>query len=63
MFTSRAPIGYMAIALNGIATNQGFKSLVPKDSMKSEYLYQYLKRITPYIQSISSGSNVRRSYR
>ncbi len=56
LFTSRAPIGYMAISLNDIATNQGFKSLVPRKNMKSEYLYQYLKRITPYIQSISSGS-------
>jgi type I restriction enzyme S subunit len=56
LFTSRAPIGYLAIALNDIATNQGFKSLVPKGNMKSEYLYQYIKRITPYIQSISSGS-------
>jgi type I restriction enzyme S subunit len=56
LFTSRAPIGYVAIALNEIATNQGFKSLIPKNGMKSEYLYQYVKRITPYIQSISSGS-------
>jgi type I restriction enzyme S subunit len=56
LFTSRAPIGYVAIALNDIATNQGFKSLVPKDNMKSEYLYQYIRKITPYVQSISSGS-------
>jgi type I restriction enzyme S subunit len=56
LFTSRAPIGYAAIALNDIATNQGFKSLVPKDNMKSEYLYQFIKKITPYVQNISSGS-------
>ncbi len=29
LFTSRAPIGYVAIAANPIATNQGFKSIVP----------------------------------
>jgi type I restriction enzyme S subunit len=56
LFTSRAPIGYCAIALNEIATNQGFKSLVPKNHMKSEYIYQYITRITPFIQSISGGS-------
>ena len=56
LFSSRAPIGFMAIALNNISTNQGFKSLVPKENMKSEYLYQFVKMITPYIQSISSGS-------
>ena len=29
LLTSRAPIGYVVIAENGICTNQGFKSLVP----------------------------------
>ena len=29
LFTSRAPIGYVVIAVNPIATNQGFKSIVP----------------------------------
>ena len=29
LFTSRAPIGYVAIATNPISTNQGFKSIVP----------------------------------
>lgn len=56
LFTSRAPIGYVAIALNSITTNQGFKSLIPKNKMQTEYLYQYLRMITPYIQSISCGS-------
>jgi len=29
VFSSRAPIGYVAIAINEISTNQGFKSVVP----------------------------------
>lgn len=33
LFTSRAPIGYVAIAKNQVCTNQGFKSLVCKDSI------------------------------
>ena len=31
LFSSRAPIGYIAIAENEVSTNQGFKSLIPKD--------------------------------
>ena len=31
LFSSRAPIGYIAIADNDISTNQGFKSIVPFD--------------------------------
>lgn len=30
LFSSRAPIGYVSIALNEICTNQGFKSFIPK---------------------------------
>jgi type I restriction enzyme S subunit len=56
LFTSRAPIGYLVIALNDITTNQGFKSLIPKANMRTEYLYQSIRKLTPYIQSISSGS-------
>ncbi len=56
LFTSRAPIGYIAIALDEICTNQGFKSLVPKEEIWSEYIYQSIKRMTPYIKNISSGS-------
>jgi type I restriction enzyme S subunit len=29
LFSSRAPIGYVAIAANELSTNQGFKSFVP----------------------------------
>lgn len=56
LFSSRAPIGYIAIAENEICTNQGFKSLVPKDGMVSEYLFQYLKLKTDDIEAISTGS-------
>ena len=29
LFSSRAPIGYVAIASNDLCTNQGFKSIIP----------------------------------
>jgi type I restriction enzyme S subunit len=56
LFSSRAPIGYCAIAENEITTNQGFKSLVPEEGMDSEYLYQFLKRNLPVIESRAHGS-------
>jgi len=56
LFSSRAPIGYITIAENPVSTNQGFKSLIPKSDMKTEYLYQYIKMITPDIESRASGS-------
>ena len=31
LFSTRAPVGYVAIAENEISTNQGFKSIVLKD--------------------------------
>ncbi len=33
LLSSRAPIGYIAIAENEISTNQGFKSLIVKDKV------------------------------
>ena len=42
LFSSRAPIGYIAIASNPICTNQGFKSVIPSDSIDSLFLYYLL---------------------
>src|SRR5438093_10425910 len=33
LFSSRAPIGYVAIAANPVTTNQGFRSFVPSDEL------------------------------
>ena len=44
LVSSRAPIGYVAIAKNKIATNQGFKSIIPNESLViPEYLYFVMK--------------------
>ena len=56
LFSSRAPIGYIAIAENAIATNQGFKSVSPYISGISEYLYFCLKRCTDDIIQRASGT-------
>ena len=56
LFSSRAPIGYLAIAEIDVTTNQGFKSIVPKNFEYTEFIYQLLKEITPYIESVAGGS-------
>ena len=57
LFTSRAPIGYIAIAANDICTNQGFKSVVPnKELVDSEFLYYVLLFNRNRIKSLGSGT-------
>jgi len=56
LFTSRAPIGYVAIAANPIATNQGFKSFVLATDCVPEFFRYYLKSSKAYAESMASGS-------
>ena len=56
LYSSRAPIGYIAIAENNICTNQGFKSLVPFLKEINLYAYYCLIAFTPDIQSRASGT-------
>lgn len=57
LFTSRAPIGYIAIAKQEVSTNQGFKSLICNDKIAhNEYIYYLLKSKVFAIESIASGS-------
>lgn len=56
LLTSRAPIGYVAIAENEVCTNQGFKSIVLKEGYCSEFFYYLLKNNIDYIVGMASGS-------
>ncbi len=56
LFSSRAPIGYIAIAANEVTTNQGFKSVVPKPEVGTPFLYYFLKNNLPTIEGMASGS-------
>ena len=56
LFSSRAPIGYLAINKKPVATNQGFKSLILKEEHDVEYFYYLFKDRTNYIKSYASGS-------
>ena len=57
LFSSRAPIGYVAIAHTSLCTNQGFKSFVPDtDKMDSMFSYYLLKHNSENIANLGSGT-------
>lgn len=56
LLTSRAPVGYTAIALNDVTTNQGFKSFIPKNGYSSAYVYYTINLIMNTIIGNASGS-------
>jgi type I restriction enzyme S subunit len=59
LFSSRAPIGYVAIASNAVTTNQGFKSFVFPGGIKPDYAYYYLQRAKDLAVELSSGTTFR----
>ena len=57
LLSSRAPIGYVAIASNPICTNQGFKSIIcNKDIVDNLYMYYWIKNNTELLQSLGTGT-------
>lgn len=56
LFTSRAPIGYVAIAGQSVCTNQGFKSIVPHECVNPLFLYYLLKFNKDRIEAMGSGT-------
>lgn len=56
LFSSRAPIGYIAISAGEVTTNQGFKSVVPKPEIGTPFVYFFLKNTLPVIEGMASGS-------
>ena len=56
LFSSRAPIGYIAIAANEVTTNQGFKSVIPNNDIGTAFIYYFLKHMTQTIENMASGS-------
>lgn len=56
LFSSRAPIGYVAIAANSVCTNQGFKSVVPNKNVDPLFLYYLLKANAKHIANMGSGT-------
>lgn len=56
LMSSRAPIGLLSIASCEMCTNQGFKSIIPKEEDDNLYLYFYLKTNMKQIEQLGSGT-------
>jgi len=56
LVTSRAPIGNIAIAGRDLCTNQGFKSLIPGESVDGLYLYYCMKHSSQRLQALGNGA-------
>jgi type I restriction enzyme S subunit len=59
LFTSRAPIGYTAIAASEVSTNQGFKSVVPYIQECNLYIAIYFRAFAVWIDGKASGTTFR----
>ena len=56
LYSSRAPIGYIAISKNEVTTNQGFKSVIPNPNVGNAYIYYFLRSNFELIDNMASGS-------
>ena len=56
LFSSRAPIGYVAIASLPVTTNQGFKSFILFEGIDPSFIYFYLIYSKEIIQSLGGGT-------
>ena len=56
LFSSRAPIGYTAIAAQNLTTNQGFKSFALYAGVFPDYVYHWLFSSKQLAESMASGT-------
>jgi len=56
LLTTRAPVGYLAIASNPVTTNQGFRNLIPNNKTTSEFLFYLLRKNVDFLKSNAGGT-------
>jgi type I restriction enzyme S subunit len=56
LFSSRAPIGHVAINTVPMATNQGFKSFVPGKEVDAKFLFHWLRANRSYLEGLGVGA-------
>jgi type I restriction enzyme S subunit len=57
LITSRAPIGYVAIADDEVCTNQGFKSLILNDQIANNlFIYYWVKNNNDFLNQMGTGT-------
>lgn len=59
LFSSRAPIGYIAISSNDICTSQDFNGIIPNKNAHYLYLFYLLKHNKNYIKSFGVGTTIK----
>ena len=59
LLSTRAPIGYVAIAGGEVSTNQGFRNLLPRGRVRSDFLYYWLKANTEALERHAVGTTFR----
>ena len=59
LFSSRAPIGHVAINTVPMATNQGFKSFIPNPDLDPHFLYWWLDANREKLQALGTGATFR----
>lgn len=56
LFSSRAPIGHVAINAVPMATNQGFKSFIPSPKLDASFLFWWLKCHRAQLELLGNGA-------
>ncbi len=56
LLSSRAPIGYVVVAANPVATNQGFKSFVLPSGLLSDFVLYFLRFAKNLLLTLASGT-------
>ena len=56
IMSSRAPIGYLAVSTEQCCTNQGCKSLIPKNGYEPYFIFLTMKRRMPIIKAQGVGT-------
>ena len=56
LFSSRAPIGHVAINTVPMATNQGFKSFIPGPTVDAKFLFRWLRANRPFLENLGVGA-------
>ncbi|MDO6488430.1 restriction endonuclease subunit S [Colwellia sp. 6_MG-2023] len=56
LMSSRAPVGYLALAKIPVAINQGYIAITDAKTLSSEYTIQWLESVMDEIKSISGGT-------
>jgi type I restriction enzyme S subunit len=56
ILSSRAPIGHVILNTVPMATNQGCKSMIPRNDLDAKFLFYFIKANVPLLESLGTGA-------